>query len=51
MRRNAVELNKQGYYYTQIPIFGKNIHNRNANFLIYRSGNEDENKKKTKNWK
>lgn len=47
MRRNAVELNKQGYCYPQIPVLGKNIHNRNANFLIYRSANEDENKKKS----
>lgn len=50
MRRNAVELDKQGYCYPQIPVFGKNTHNRNASFLIYRSTNEDENKKKSEEW-
>lgn len=50
MRRNAVELDKQGYCYPQIPVLGKNTHNRNASFLIYRSTNEDENKKKSEEW-
>lgn len=47
MRRNEVELNKQGYCYPKILVPGKDIHNRNANFLIYKSVYEDENQKKS----
>ena len=41
LKRNQEQLNKQGYCYPDIPIKGKDVHNRNGHFLVFASTKED----------